>query len=60
MDIAVLWEKKLLQNVSVRNQKFSAEPVDETNEQACWSVYTMDEYKGQQDEMKLRRFLVRR
>jgi hypothetical protein len=47
MDIAVLWEKKLLQNVSVRNQKFSAEPVDETNEQACWSVYTMDEYKGQ-------------
>ena len=46
MDIAVLWEKKLLQNVSVRK--------------ACWSVYTMDEYKGQQDEMKLRRFLIRR
>jgi hypothetical protein len=33
MDIAVLWEKKLLQNVSVGNQKFSVEPVDETNEQ---------------------------
>jgi hypothetical protein len=45
MDIAVLWEKKLLQNVSVGNQKFS--------------VCTIDEYKGlcpQQDEMKLRRF----
>jgi hypothetical protein len=56
MDIAVLWEKKLLQDVSVGNQKFSVEPVDETNEQAGWSVCTLVEYKGrcpQQDEMKL-------
>jgi hypothetical protein len=59
MNSVVLWEKKLLQNAAVENQKFS---VELTNEQAVWSVYTIDEYKGlcpQQDEMKLRRFLAR-
>jgi len=35
MNIVVLWEKKLLQNVAVGNQKFS---VELTNEQAGWSV----------------------
>ena len=59
-NVVALWEKKLLQNVAVGNQKFS---VALTNEQVGWSAYAIYEYKGlcpQQDEMKLRRFLARR